>query len=170
MAYMLENFNSIRLICKDLSDDSIYQTLTFSGYSHRKPKDENKKTSNINHEILADSIGMRMEIEVELINREKLNTQSDFQLLFDCVNKVQQETHRFIVYPEYSVDYQILTLDNFECVMNGYYDIKKLHDFLKSGQQFKLKLQEYIPNKNYIPKIPRTYTHSARVGSQGNMV
>jgi hypothetical protein len=170
MAYMLENFNSIRFICNDLSDNSVYETLTFSGYSYRKPKDENKKTVNVNDEILIDSVGMRMEIEVELINRESLNTQSDFQRLFDCVNKVQLGTHRFTIYPEYHADYQILSLDNFECVMNGYYDIKKLHDFLKSGQQFKLKLQEYIPNKNYIPKIPRTYTHSARVGSQGNMV
>ena len=97
-------------------------------------------------------------MEISLINRVDINTQTNVTRLFDWVNKVQSGTHRIIVYPSYDSNYNINTLDNFECVVNGYYDIKKLHKFLRSGQEIILKFREYIPNKLFIPKIPSTST------------
>ena len=154
MSYIYESTNSIRIYLKDLESGTIDNSLIFGGFANWKPKDENKVEVNINQELLVDPIGMRMEIEVEIINRDGVNDQSDLLQLLDWVNMVQRGTHRFIVFPSYDADMNTITLDRFECIVDGYYEVEKLHSFLKSGQNFKFKFKEYIPNKTYIPYIP----------------
>jgi len=154
MSYIYESTNSIRIYLKDLESLTTGNSLIFDGFANWKSKDENKHEVNINQELLVDSIGMRMELDIEIINREGINSQISIIQLFEWINMVQNGTHRLIVYPSYDADMDITTLDSFECVMDGYYEVEKLHNFLKSGQNFKFKFKEYIPNKQYIPKIP----------------
>ena len=159
MSYIFESTNKILFMLKNLSNGyGPYQAKDFDGFADWKPKDENKHEVNINQELLVDPIGMRMGIDIEIINRDGVNDQSDLLQLLDWVNMVQRGTHRLIVYPSYDADMNITTLDSFECVMDGYYEVEKLHSFLKSGLNFKFKFREYIPNKMYIPKIPSQFT------------
>lgn len=161
MAYIYDNSNSIKIYLKNLATNVVSESLVFDGSSNYKPKNENKQIVNINQEILIDPIGMRMGIEISILNRESLNTQVDILKLFEWINYIQAGTHRVVVYPSYDGDMHIDTLDNFDCIIDGYYDIKKLHKFLKSGQQINLKFKEYIPNKLFIPKIPSIGTGGA---------
>ena len=172
MAYMMDNFNSIRFICIDLLDGSVFKTLTFDGFSFPELKNENKIVPNCNNELLVDSIGERMNIKVILINRTGINTQGNFLHLFDFINKTQKGTHTIKIYPYYDPVYKIETLDSFDCIMDGYYDIDKLHKCLRAGNEYTFKFQERLPNKNYVPKIPYPTTHNfgPRYGNQNNMV
>jgi len=168
MSYMFESTNKILFMLKNLSNGyGPYQAKDFDGFADWKPKDENKHEVNINQELLVDPIGMRMGIDIEIINRDGINSQISIIQLFEWINMVQNGTHRLIVYPSYDADMNIATLDSFECVMDGYYEVEKLHSFLKSGQNFKFKFNEYIPNRQYIPKIPSVSTGGAIPFSPG---
>ena len=163
MSYIYESTNKILFMLKNLSYTGYgpYQAKDFDGFADWKPKDENKHEVNINQELLVDPIGMRMGIDIEIINRDGINSQISIIQLFEWINMVQNGTHRLIVYPSYDSTMDITTLDSFECVMDGYYEVEKLHRYLKSGQNFKFKFREYIPNKMYVPKIPSTKTGGA---------
>ena len=167
MSYIFESTNSTKIYLKNLTTNIIGDSVTLDGFSEWDPKDENEVDKNINQELLPSPIGMRMAIETQIINRDNVNNQYRVLRLINWINKVQNGTHRLIVYPSYDADMDITTLDNFECVMDGYYKIEKLHSFLKSGQNFTFNFIEYIPNRQYIPKIPSVSTGGAIPFSPG---
>ena len=155
MAYIYENTNQIGFQFKDLNTGTIFPSfiLVFDGRSFYDLKNENKLISNINGELLVDPIGMRMEIKVEIINNTQLNNQNILRGVMSWMNMVHRGLYRVIIYPSYDATMNIDTLDKFECVMKEYYKIKKVHDFLKSGQQYTFTFVEYLPNQIFVPKV-----------------
>jgi len=164
MSYIFESTNTIRIICIDLADnDSVYGWVEFSGFADLKPQDENGEYLTVNNEILTNNLGMRMSIDVSIINRTGVNTQADIITLFEYINLVKGGQYAFWVYPSYDSTMQLSTLDKFVCVTDGYYNIEKLHKCLKAGQDIKVTFKEKSLHKSYIPKIPHLISNGEPV-------
>ena len=160
MAYIFESTNTIRIIFIDLTGLYTYSPLDFSGFIDYKPKDENQEYISIDNEIFTNNIGMRMIIDVSIINRVGINLQSDILRLFKYINWSKLDSYLFRIYPSYDSAMLIDTLDCFTCIVNGYYEIEKLHKCLKAGHDIKLSFKQRIPNKLYIPGVPSSTSTS----------
>ena len=155
MSYIFESTNTIRIILIDISNGSQHgSALDFSGFIDYKPEDESGNFTNINNEVLTNNLGMRMMIDVSILNRSGVNSQTDILGLFVFINLVKTGKYLFKIYPSYDSTMLIDTLDSFICIPEGYYNMEKLHKCLKAGQDIKITFKQNIPNKIFIPKIP----------------
>jgi len=155
MSYIFESTNEIVIKLIDISTGSQSgSSLLFSAFVDYKPEDESGNFVNINNELLTNNLGMRMVLDVSIINRSGVNTQADIITLFEYINLVKTGNYVFHIYPSYDNTMYITTLDKFTCVPDGYYNIEKLHKCLKAGQDIKVTFKEKSLHKNYVPKVP----------------
>lgn len=165
MAYIFNNTDYMRVEILALNDSSWEtQYIYLRGYIKYKPVDEDDIYENLNNEIIIDNIGQRASIEIEIINNTKYNSLVNILKLFNHMNKIKAGTHIAKVYPFYDADAIINTLDSFECILDGYYDVERLHQTVQSGNSITIKFLQRKPSTNFIPKYPlRTNTNTIQV-------
>lgn len=170
MGYIYSKTNKIRIICYNLITNEVYKDLVFSSFVIQKIKDETKEYENLNHEIVFDNIGQRMQIKATILNRsnDSGNSQQDIINLIECINLVKSGYYRFKIYPNYVVENTDFRHDIFNCIVSGRYEIEDLHSFIDSGHNIVVEFIEATPNKSFVPK-PR-YTGVHPLISQQNQI
>ena len=158
MPYIYENTNTLKVECVEISDGSTFQTLTFDANCSSDFDDKLVVYENWNYELMFDDIGSRMIITASILNNSNINTQADIYALLHCINLVRSGLYKFIVWPNWDDNMNVWTLDSFECAVIKKYDTKKIHKFVKAGNDIIVKFIELIPDTNYVPKIPDNNT------------
>ena len=162
MAYIYPATNRIRieLVNRVVGDIPEQPALTLYGFSIPDIKEESKEYKTANFLIRTDNIGTRQIRKCTFTNnRSAGNSQSTLMNLLGWIPYVKANTHYFKVWPNWSDDYLVDSMESLNCVLKDYFEVKKLHDYLDLGNNITLEFIEMIPDKSYVPKVP----HSAGI-------
>jgi hypothetical protein len=166
MGYKFDNTDYAKILYVKLSDNSIVNTIYLRGKIEYKAIDNNIVYENLNNELIIEHIGQRAEITIDILNNNKYNSNAMIHRFLTSINNVMNGTHIYIVYPFYNPEQDNTIQDAFECILDGYYNIKRIHETVRAGNVIMVRFIQRIPAKNFVAITPPEIPYSAIPYSQ----
>jgi len=120
-----------------------------------KPVDIYKGVENINDEVIKEEIKQRIGVQINIPNNVVANTRANIHLLYGFLYYVNIGNYYLRVYPDYYASYALQSIDFWDCVIDGYPEIKQIKSNLNLGHIIALKCKSRYP-EYFFPKMPAT--------------